>query len=138
MGLCACTVNSSYYESIYFQDVAVKIIIPAVYEVWRGEVYCFQVVRDSIIPSSLPFNILRTTNRITPNFAYSMTLTGSRLGQLRVHFCKFTTQLWPMVIVRISIPPTILRRSQWSSVNVSQIYNTGIAHNGIHHENMPI
>ena len=42
-------------------------------------------------------------NRVGPNFAYSVALTGSKLGLLRVHFRKFKTQLWSLVIVRFSL-----------------------------------
>ena len=36
---------------------------------------------------------------IRPNFVYALTLTRSKLGSLCVIFCKYTTQLWPLVIV---------------------------------------
>ena len=41
---------------------------------------------------------------IKPNFVYALTLTRSRLGLLRVNFCNYTTQLWPLVIVKILFP----------------------------------
>ena len=38
------------------------------------------------------------------NFAYALTLTRSRAGFLRDYFCKFTTQLWPLIMGRIWFP----------------------------------
>ena len=34
---------------------------------------------------------------------YALTLTRSRLGLLGVNFCKYTTQLWPLVIVKMFV-----------------------------------
>ena len=72
-------------------------------------------------------------------FAYALTLTSSRLGLLGINFHKFTTQLWPSIIVRIlfllnisdGIRPNfayalMLTRSSliWLSISFLQIYNT--------------
>ena len=35
---------------------------------------------------------------IRPSFAYALTLTRSKLGWLRVNFCKYVTHLWPLVV----------------------------------------
>ena len=40
--------------------------------------------------------------------AYALTLTRSSIRLLCVSFCKYTTQLWPLVVVRISFPLNIL------------------------------
>ena len=51
----------------------------------------------------LPLNILWEKNDgIWSNFAYALTVTNSRLKMLPVNFRKFTTKLWPLIIVRIS------------------------------------
>ena len=39
-----------------------------------------------------------------------LTLSRSRLGLLRIHFCKFTTQLWPLDYVNILFPLNPLKR----------------------------
>ena len=35
---------------------------------------------------------------ICSNFAYALTLTRSRLGLFNLNFCKFTTELWPLLL----------------------------------------
>ena len=36
------------------------------------------------------------------NFAYALIFTIARLGLLYINFCKFITELWPLIDVRIS------------------------------------
>ena len=45
--------------------------------------------------------------RILPNCVYALILTRSRLGLLTGFFCKFLTELWPLIDVRISFPLNI-------------------------------
>ena len=47
---------------------------------------------------------------IWPDFASALILTRSRLGMLRVSFCKFIRELWPLIDVKISFPLNILRQ----------------------------
>ena len=35
------------------------------------------------------------------NFEHVLTVTGSRLVLLLVYFRKYTTQLWPLIIVKV-------------------------------------
>ena len=46
---------------------------------------------------------------ISSNFAHALTITTSMLRLLHVNFCKFMTEYWPMFIVRISFPLSIVR-----------------------------
>ena len=46
---------------------------------------------------------------VLSKIAYALTLNGSRLGLLSVSFCKFTTELWPLIIVRILFLLNIFR-----------------------------
>ena len=59
-----------------------------------GQVIIFRI--------SIPLNILRRINKIRPNFAYALMVASSRLELLRLNVRKYTTQLWPLVTVRIS------------------------------------
>ena len=52
------------------------------------------------------------------NFAYILILTRSRLGLLRVIFKKFTTQLWPLVIIKITYLHNILWTIWWNVIKV--------------------
>ena len=69
---------------------------------------------------------------VDKKFGYALTLTRSRLGLLPIHFCKFITELWILIIVRISFLLSILGTNRWNqtkffiSVDVGQIY-VGIA-----------
>ena len=55
---------------------------------------------------------------IGPNFAYqySLTLTRSRCGVLYVNFHKYTTQLWPLFMVKISFPLNIFLTNRWNLI----------------------
>ena len=71
---------------------------------------------------------------IWPNFAYALILTRSRLGLLCIHFCKFITELWPLIDVRISFPLNILRTSWWNLtkfciyIDIINIYISIVTH----------
>ena len=47
-------------------------------------------------------------------FAYALMLTRARLGLLHVNFHKFTTQLWHMVIFKVSFLLNILGTNRWN------------------------
>ena len=51
-------------------------------------------------------------DKILPNFECALILTRSRLGLLPVIFCKFVTELWPSIDVRISFPLNIFRKNR--------------------------
>ena len=53
-------------------------------------------------------------NEIWPSFAYALMLTRSRLELLLLNFRRFTTQLWPWVIVKILFPLNILGMNWWN------------------------
>ena len=64
------------------------------------EVYCFQLVPNSVIPwfchsELLSTQYLENDNRIIPNFANSMTLTRSRLGLLCTYFANLQHSYGP-------------------------------------------
>ena len=68
---------------------------------YEGWVYCFQVVRDDVIPwFQLHFRSIswEQNDGIWPNFAYALILTISRLGFFCVNFHQIVTELWPLMI----------------------------------------
>ena len=48
-------------------------------------------------------------DRILPNFIYEYILTRPYLGMLGIIFSIFVTELWPLIVVRLSFPLNILR-----------------------------
>ena len=61
---------------------------------------------------------------ILTSFAYALIFTASRLGFLHVIFQKLTTELWPLIDVRISFPLNILRTNQWNLRKFLHIQDT--------------
>ena len=53
-------------------------------------------------------------NEIWSDFAYAFILIRSRLGLLCVNFRKYTTELWPLVSVKISFPFNVLWTYWWN------------------------
>ena len=47
--------------------------------------------------------LLNASMELNHFFSYALTLTRFMLGLLRVNFRKFTTRLWPLVVVKISV-----------------------------------
>ena len=47
---------------------------------------------------------------------WNLVLTRFRLGLLHVNFHRFTTELWSLIIIRISFPLNILRTNRWSLI----------------------
>ena len=97
------------------------------YVIWRMEGILFW--------ASLSFRDSHSWERIDgigPNDAYAFTLTWSKFGLLRVNFREYTTQSWPLIIVKISFPLYILRTNWWNRtkfciyIDVDQI-KVGIA-----------
>ena len=58
---------------------------------------------------SFPLIILRTIDRISPNFIYAFILTESTLGLLHIIVDTFVSELWPLVYAKISFPLNNLR-----------------------------
>ena len=48
-------------------------------------------------------------DKISPNFECALIVTRSRLGLLPVIFCKFVTELWPLIDVIFLFLLNILR-----------------------------
>ena len=56
-------------------------------------------------------------DRILPNFVYRLTLKIARLGLQSVKFCKFATELQPLIDVRILCLLNILRMIGYNLIN---------------------
>ena len=56
-------------------------------------------------------------HRILPNFVYSLKVTRSRFGLLAIIFCKFVTELWPLIDVRILFLLNIFRKNGQNLTN---------------------
>ena len=66
------------------------MIISPAYEV-LGWVYCFQLVRDSVIPDFISAQYLENELMESDILHMALTITRSRLGLLRINFRKFIT-----------------------------------------------
>ena len=95
---------------------------PPAYRVWGGAGdTVFQVVRDAVLIIRFLSISWERINGIWPNFAYASVyqlMIGSGLGLLRVNFCQFVIELWPLIdfkIFRISLPLNIYR-TNWSNL----------------------
>ena len=56
-----------------------------------------------------PINILRTKERVSPNFVNALILTRSRFGLLHIIFRTFLPELWPLIYAKILFLLNILR-----------------------------
>ena len=70
----------------------------------------FRCCTPQLRPLVLVSFVSKRINGIWSNFAYALTLASSRLGLLCVHFRKFKTELWPLIINIINI----LRMKRWN------------------------
>ena len=59
---------------------------------------------------------------IRPNVTYALTLTRSMLGLLCFSFCKFTTRLWPLVVVKIFVSAQYLENKLMEFYQILHMY----------------